>query len=147
VQRDILEQSLSFKVHAQDFLNDTEAGAVVVHPRLSNMSEYIGPGFGYAAAARSYSRDCVPITRTESFEVDFDPVFKVSRIPQSAKIDGPDGISFTSDYQLDGNTIRGRRTLVLAQPRNICSPQDYKNRKSTLDRITKHLRKIALYQQ
>jgi hypothetical protein len=147
VQREKLEQSLRLKVHIKDFLSDTEAGAVVLHPRLSNLSEYIGPGFGYAAATRTYSRSCTPITRRESFEVIFDPSFKVSKIPKGTTIDGPDGIAFASDYQLNGNSIKGSRTLVLTQPRNICSHQDYVIRKPTLDLITKHVRKIALYQQ
>jgi transglutaminase-like putative cysteine protease len=147
VQRDLQEQSLRFKLHITNFLNDTEAGAIVLHPRLSNLAEYIGPNFGYSAASRVYSRTCEPITRSEHFELVFDPAFTITRLPKGEAIEGPDGISFTSSYRLDGHTILASRSLVLAQSRNICSPQDYQTRKPTFDRITKHLRKVALFQQ
>ena len=146
VHRKTLHQTLQIKSNIKDFLNDTEAGTVLVHPRFSYLGEYIGPGFGHSATSRIYSKTCLSVTRTEDFEIIFDPDFMITRIPKGVKIEGVDGISFISNYHLDRNIIKGNRTLILNHPSNICSPEDYIRRKPTLDLITQHLRKVVLYQ-
>jgi hypothetical protein len=62
-------------------------------------------------------------------------------------LDGDDGVRFTAEYHRKGNTVRGTRTLVLSQKRNVCAPEDYAKRKPSFDLISRHLRTNVLYQQ
>jgi hypothetical protein len=96
---------------------------------------------------REYAVECTPKTVREEFELRFDPAFKLSHMPKNMALDGEDGVRFTAQYQRQGNTVRGTRTLVLSQKRNVCAPADYAKRKPSFDLISKHLRSNVLYQQ
>ena len=83
----------------------------------------------------------------ESFELEFSPAFTLSRIPENTDVQSADGVHFSAEYHLNGNTLSGVRTLVLSQPHPVCTPQDYALRKPLFDRITQHLKSTLLYQQ
>jgi hypothetical protein len=117
------------------------------NPRLTALPIYVGVGDTYYAAMREYALECTPNTVREEFELQFDPAFKLSHVPKNMELNNEDGIHFVSEYKLEGNTLRGTRTMVLSQKRNVCSPTDYAKRKPSFDLITKHLKAKLLYQQ
>lgn len=148
VQREQQIQALQITdLEIDNLLNDPHGGSVNAHPAL-NLPMYISKQMGnYSAAKRDYAYACWPIYVREEFELRFDPVFQLLRLPANLKETHPDGITFEAQYHREGNTVQGWRELTLSYAHHVCSAQDYAARKPVMNRIAQHLRSSVLYQQ
>lgn len=139
--------SVALQMDLRGLLADKGLGVINPNPLLSVLPVYVRSQYHAAAAMRVYAQRCMPVSVREEFELQFNPVFQLSRVPENVDLQNEDGVRFTAQYRLDGNTLKGVRTLVLSQPRHVCTPQDYAKRKPTFDQITRHLKSTLLYQQ
>ena len=147
VQRDVLQQTVAMQLELRDVLADRDAGTINPNPFLSALPIYVRSQYNYATVAREYAIPCTPFTVHEEFELIFDPAFKVARVPSNLELENESGVHFNARYKLEGQTLKGSRTLVTSLEGNICSPEIYAKRKPTFDLITQHLRSSVLYQQ
>jgi transglutaminase-like putative cysteine protease len=139
--------SLALQLDLRGVLADKGLGVVNPNPPLAALPVYVRSQNHSSAAMRTYAQRCLPVSVREEFEVQFSPAFALSRVPDPAELHNEDGVRFTAEYRLEGNTLKGVRTLVLSQPRHVCTPQDYARRKPTFDQITRLLKSTLLYQQ
>jgi hypothetical protein len=148
VQRDVQAQSLTFTgLEIDNLLDDPTAGTLGASPAL-RLPVYIRNSAGnYTAPRRIHAVTCAPITSREEFELTFDPVYELLRVPSDFQEVGPDGIAFEAHYLREGNTVKGWRQLTLSHLRHVCSPADYALRRPAMERITQHLRSGILFRQ
>ncbi|SFL92737.1 DUF3857 domain-containing transglutaminase family protein [Variovorax sp. OV329] len=148
VQREQQTQALAIRdLEIDNLLNDPQSGSINPQPRLAMPTYAIRNTGNYGAASRSYAMGCTPIRLREEAELRFDPAYKLLRIPQDFKQEGPDGIAFEARYQREGNTVKTTRELTLSQPRQYCTPAQYALRKPAMDAILKNLRGTVLFEQ
>lgn len=140
-------QSVRLQMDLRGVLPDKDVGVINPNPPFSALPIFIRSQYNYAAASRAYSQPCVPVSVREEFEMQFSPSFKLSRIPENFQFQDDDGVRFSAEYQLIGNTLKGVRTLVQSQPRHVCTPEDYAKRKPAFDVVTRQLKNTLLYQQ
>ena len=148
VQRDSQAQTMKINdLEIDNLLSDPNAGAINPNPNV-NLPMYVASNMGnYTAPKRDFSFACAPMQVREEFELRFDPVFQLLRVPANLKEVHADGIAFEAQYVQDGNTVRGWRELTLSHARHVCSADDYAARKPVMNRIAQHLRSGILYQQ
>jgi hypothetical protein len=146
VDRDTLVQTAHIELTVKDWLKEPSAGSAAAHPAI-NLPAYILTNMGsYAQDSREFGYACNAVHLKEMFDVQYDPQFKLSRLPTDTKL-GIDGISFTASYQFADNRLRGERELVISQSYQYCSPQEYERRKNVMRQIVRHLRAPLLYAQ
>lgn len=148
VQRDRQRQSLQLRISdLRNLLAEPSAGAIAPHPSMVLPLAGLAAPPPPIAQSRRFGTVCTPYRIREDFVLEFDPAFRVLRVPAALREAGPDGIGFEADYALEGTRVTGRRDLVLDAGRHLCSPQQYVQRRPSLQRITQHLRGTVLYEQ
>jgi hypothetical protein len=146
VNRDTLTQSIQWDVRIKNFLQDPEAGSISAHPGLaiySHISQYMG---NWSQENREFGSQCGAYRVQESFEVNFDPRYKVLRIPAPLVIKEP-GIQFTSSLKLVDQKLVGEREIIFENETQECQPEEYARRQKLVDRILRHLRSPVLFMQ
>lgn len=147
VQRQQLAQNLNAQIEIRNLLSDPNIGSIAPNPTLA-LPIYSAANLGiYTEGTREFATLCTPISVTEVFELHFDKGYKISRIPKNVNLNNPDGISFTAQYELANNTLKGRRTLNLTQPRHVCSKEQYAARLPTLMAIAQHLKGNVFFER
>lgn len=147
VQREVQQQSFNLQADIDDLLTDPLAGSINPHPGLNLPLDILSNMGNYSAGQRSYATTCTPVALREEFELQFDPAYKITRVPQDVSLTHNDGVTFAAQYRKEGNTLKGWRELTLSHQRHVCTPADYDDRKETFNRIAQHLRSSVLYQQ
>ncbi len=101
----------------------------------------------YTQGEREFATICTPITVSEAFELRFDEAYKIIQTPKNFSVSDPVGIDFSAQYEVQGNSIRGTRTLITSQSRHSCTKDQYAMRLKTLEEIAQHLKASILYKQ
>ena len=147
LNRDVAEQTVEIDLDVSNFLRSPEAGSLTVNPVLTGLPVYVlGNYSNYTAEQRRFAILCTPVTVREEFAVEFDPKLTLQRVPQDAKISGPDD-RFESKYRLENGVLTGSREFVENNPSMVCDAEAYAKRKVVMRSITRHLRQQMLYQQ
>jgi hypothetical protein len=128
-------------------LADAQAGSVAPHPLVA-LPVYILRNLGdQSLDARRSALVCAPVRIRETFNVEFDPAYRLRRIPEAIRVTHEDGITFEASYTLEGQRLSGWRELTLDHGRHVCNPEQYAARRPTLQRISRHLRASMLFEQ
>lgn len=130
----------------EDFLQNTEAGAFIVRPVMMGPAtawELVGSGFGDAPTR---SRSCVGGNSREEYVIEFPVGMKVLYTPKSRSFDRG-GVSYSSTYTLDGNTVTLIRVISNTVEQNVCVPTLLAERHQAARHVMRELRSQILYQQ
>ena len=147
IQRAAQNQALEVDLEVRNFLDEPQAGNLNPNPTL-NLPFFIVFNMGnYAAEDRLSAMACSPIRLREEFEMRFAPSFRIRRVPDNVRLVHDDGLLFEAQYKLEDNVLTGWRELTASQPRQWCTPTQYANRKSMMQRVARHLRSTILYEQ
>lgn len=145
MQVEKLVQTLDAQIELQRLLTDTTNGSVPVNPRLA-VAIYVEKNLeNYSVGFRKFHTACTPLSVMESFETQLDDSYKILKIPTDIEIKNSDGVNFTAHYELSKNTVSGWRKIIMSQGRHSCSPDEFNNRKRSLDDIEQHLRSEILF--
>jgi transglutaminase-like putative cysteine protease len=146
MDRDVWRQSMSWDISIHDFLQDTAAGSINVHPGLSIDSHISSLTGSYVQEKRDFGGPCGAYQVKESFHVSFDPRFKVLRIPKPLEVNVL-GIRFKSTPQINGQVVQGTREISFDSESAECTPQEYARRRVVMNQIARHLRSPVLFMQ
>ena len=148
VRRDRQHQSLRLEFdEVRHLLADPDAGSLGVHPSTTLPLLALHALPPAVEASRRLSTTCTPVRVREEFVLEFDPAYRILRVPPAFRETGPDGIAFVAEYAVDGPRVTGRRELVMDHGRHLCTPPQYAQRRPSIQRIVRHLRGVVLYEQ
>lgn len=126
---------------------DPQAASLPPHPML-DLPVYALRQLGdLSLEQRRTAIACPPGRIRETFEVAFDPAYRLRRVPEPVRITHEDGIVFEASYAVEGDRLVGWRELSFDHGRQVCSPEQYGARRETLQRIARHLRASLLVEQ
>lgn len=148
VRRDRQHQTLRIEfAEVRHLLADADAGSLAVHPStaLPLLTLHLLPT--PVDATRRMSTTCTPVRVREEFVLEFDPAYRILRVPPPLRETGPDGIAFEAAYSVEGSRVVGRRELAMDHGRHLCTPEHYVERRPSIQRIVRHLRAVVLYEQ
>ena len=145
--RDEADQKASYTFEVAEYIRNTDAGSATVNPQLPNFPIYVGQNIGnYIADTRTDDMRCTPISVRETFTVTYDPAFKLLRTPANAA-EQIDTIRYTANFTREGNTIKGTREYVDANPEMFCTLAQYRARRMTVGKIRRSLAANVVYEQ
>ncbi len=145
VQRKELAQTMNAQVEVRNFVSDPSGGSSAPNPQLA-LKIYTADNLGlYTQGNREFSTVCTPITVNEVFELIFDNAHKIIRVPKNYSFKSLDGIVFSAEYELHGNTLKGKRNFTTLQPRHYCTAEQYATRLPSLQAIAQHLNASVLF--
>jgi hypothetical protein len=144
IERDRLEQTLTWNVTVKNFLVDPDAGAIAAHPGLNIQSHIVHLIGGWTQERREFDANCQSYAVQEKFEVQFDDDLQILRVPKAADVSIP-GISFKASLTQNGQTIVGSREIKFDNESAVCTPQEYQRRRVAMMQINRQLRSPVLY--
>lgn len=147
VQRLSQEQTLEAKVEVSELLPNAQAGSINPHPMVSSLPYYALNNLGPVVEEnRRFDLMCTPIRVEEAFELRFPPGTQLLSVPGNLEVNTA-GLVFSSQYQADGATVRGKRLFERAATASghICSTEEIAERRLAVEAIRKNLRDTVLF--
>ena len=147
VQRLVQEQTLEAKVEVSELLPNAQAGSINPHPMVSSLPIYVLNNLGPVMEEnRRFDVLCTPLRVEEEFELRFPSGTQLLSVPTGLEVNTT-GILFSSQYQADGATVRGKRLFERAATASghICTTQEIAERRTAVEAIRKNLRDTVLF--
>jgi hypothetical protein len=124
-------------------LPNAQAGSINPHPMVSSLPIYVLNNLGPVMEEnRRFDVLCTPLRVEEEFELRFPSGTQLLSVPTGLEVNTT-GILFSSQYQADGATVRGKRLFERAATASghICTTQEIAERRTAVEAIRKNLGK------
>ena len=147
MQRLVQEQTLEAKVEVSELLPNARSGSINPHPMVSSLPIYVLNNLGPVVEEnRRFDLMCTPLRVEEAFELRFPPGTQLLSVPVNLEVNTA-GLLFSSQYQADGATVRGKRLFERAATASghICNTEEIAERRSAVEAIRKNLRDTVLF--
>lgn len=130
-----LEDSFNYNVEfgMQNYLPLYGVAAFVIGPDLPTPLS-INSVLGTPDEANKVDMVCRPVNSEEVYSIELPENIKVIATPDDAEVEGA-GISYQAKYQVEGNRLHVRRTLIDKTQGNICSHKLLAEQKEVIQKI------------
>ncbi len=148
IQRQQQTQAFDAEATITNLLPDPSGGQLNPSLQMTQDALSIVRNMGdFQTPSRRFDKLCTPKSVRETFTFQFDPKYKLVKVPQDFQRDIPGRMHFEAHYEQQGNTITGWRAFVRTQAHHVCTTEDYEREAPVYREVAQHLRTGLLFTQ